>query len=82
MTNLKRAHEELFRRTPDETVPSLPALWEHCQAEKERSTDRWRPPQLLGRSRTASGSGSPSATRTSRSGSTTGRLRSSAAWPG
>ena len=47
MQNLTRAHEELFRRTPDETFPTLTALWEHCQAEKERSTDRWRPPQSL-----------------------------------
>ena len=46
--NLTRAHEELFRRTPDETFPTLPALWEHCQAEKERSTDRWRPPRPCG----------------------------------
>jgi hypothetical protein len=45
--NLTRAHDELFRRTPDETFPSLVALWEHCHAEKERSTDRWRPPQTL-----------------------------------
>ena len=47
MQNLTRAHEELFRRTPDETFPTLIALWEHCHAEKERSTDRWRPPQSL-----------------------------------
>lgn len=45
--NLTRAHNELFRRTPDETFASLPALWERCHAEKERSTDRWRPPQSL-----------------------------------
>ena len=45
--NLTRAHDQLFRRTPDETFPSLQALWEHCQAEKERSTDRWRPPQAI-----------------------------------
>jgi histone H3/H4 len=47
MQNLTRAHEELFRRTPDETFPTLQSLWEHCHAEKERSTDRWRPPQTL-----------------------------------
>lgn len=45
--NLTRAHQELFRRTPDESFPTLQALWEHTQAEKERSTDRWRPPQTL-----------------------------------
>lgn len=47
MQNLTRAHEELFRRTPDETFETLPALWEHCHAERERSTDRWRPPQTM-----------------------------------
>ena len=31
MQNLTRAHDELFRRTPDETFPTLQALWEHCQ---------------------------------------------------
>ena len=45
--NLTRAHDQLFRRTPDETFPTLQALWERCQAEKERSTDRWRPPQAI-----------------------------------
>jgi hypothetical protein len=45
--NLTGAHDQLFRRTPDETFPSLQALWERCQAEKERSTDRWRPPQAI-----------------------------------
>jgi hypothetical protein len=45
--NLTRAHDELFRRTADETFPTLQALWEHTHAEKERSTDRWRPPQTL-----------------------------------
>ncbi len=47
MQNLTRAHDELFRRTPDETFGSVQALWEHCHAEKERSDDRWRPPQTL-----------------------------------
>ena len=47
MQNLTRAHDELFRRTPDETFETLQSLWEHTQAEKERSTDRWRPPQTL-----------------------------------
>lgn len=45
--NLLKAREELFRRAPDETFPSLQSLWEHCQGEKERSADRWRPPQSL-----------------------------------
>lgn len=47
MQNLTRAHEELFRRTPDETFETLPALWQHCHTEKEQSDDRWRPPQSL-----------------------------------
>lgn len=47
MTNLTHAHRELFRRTPDQIFPTLQALWEHCQAGKERSTDRWRPPQAI-----------------------------------
>jgi hypothetical protein len=47
MTNLTRASKELFRRTPDEFFPSLQALWEHCHAEKERSTDRWQPTNTL-----------------------------------
>jgi hypothetical protein len=45
--NLTRAHDELFRRTSDETFPTLQALWEHTHAEKERSADRWRPPQAM-----------------------------------
>ena len=47
MQNLTRAHDELFRRTIDETFPTLQALWEHTYAEKERSADRWRPPQAM-----------------------------------
>lgn len=47
MQNLTRAHDELFRRTPDETFENIPALWQHCHTEKEQSDDRWRPPQSL-----------------------------------
>ena len=36
--NLKRAHDELFRRGPGEVSPSLQALYEFCQGEKERRT--------------------------------------------
>ena len=36
-----------WRRTPDETFPTLQALWDRCQADKERSTDRWRPPPAI-----------------------------------
>lgn len=47
MPNLTRAHNELFRRSTDEIFPSLQALWEHCHAEKQRSTEYWRPPQAI-----------------------------------
>ncbi len=45
--NLKGAHNELFRRGPDESFGTLQELWEHCQREKEQSQDRWCPPQDL-----------------------------------
>jgi hypothetical protein len=45
MQNLTRASQELFRRTPDECFESLGALANHCQAQKEKSLDRWQPPQ-------------------------------------
>jgi hypothetical protein len=44
---LKRAHDELFRRAPDECFPSFDALARHCQEEKEKSLDRWHPPPAL-----------------------------------
>ena len=47
MANLKRAHQELFKRTPDENFESLPALWEFCNRQKEASLDRWHSPQSL-----------------------------------
>ena len=47
MSNLTRAHQELFRRNPDERFPSLAALMEHCQDQKENSIDRWELPQAL-----------------------------------
>ena len=45
--NLTRAHQELFRRGPDESFPSLQALYEFCQGAKEQSQDHWRPPSSL-----------------------------------
>lgn len=45
--NLKGAHNELFRRGPDEIFGSLVDLWEHCHREKSQSQDRWCPPQSL-----------------------------------
>ena len=47
MTNLTRAHNELFRRNPDEQFTSLSDLWQHCQHEKDNSADRWELPQEL-----------------------------------
>ena len=42
--NLTRAHHELYRRTPDEAFDSLPSLLQHCQRQREHSTDRWIAP--------------------------------------
>ena len=47
MTHLTRAHQELFRRTPDEQFQSLPALSAHCQDLRDQSADRWELPQAL-----------------------------------
>jgi histone H3/H4 len=47
MANLTRAHEELFRRSPDERFSTLQELLAHCVTEKERSTDRWELPRDL-----------------------------------
>lgn len=47
MTNLTKAHEELFRRSPDETFPTMQALWEHCYRLREQSQDRWHAPSAL-----------------------------------
>lgn len=47
MTNLTRAHDQLFTRSEDKSFPTLQALWEHCQQTKEQSLDRWHPPQVI-----------------------------------
>ena len=47
MTVLKRAHQELFRRGPDECFDSLQALAKRCLEQKEQSTDRWLAPREL-----------------------------------
>lgn len=47
MTNLKAAHDELFRRTPDECFATLADLKQHCRAQKEASQDRWQLPQTI-----------------------------------
>jgi histone H3/H4 len=47
VTNLTKAHDELYRRTPDETFDSMQALWDHCYRQRERSTDRWHAPSEI-----------------------------------
>ncbi len=47
MPNLTQASQELFRRSPDECYPSLQALWEHCQKQKEESAELWQPSERL-----------------------------------
>jgi len=47
MTNLMRASHELFRRTPDETFPSLEVFHKHFQWQKEQSLEVWQPPRTL-----------------------------------
>jgi hypothetical protein len=47
MTNLTKAHEELFRRTPDETFATMQDLWDHCQRQREKSADHWHAPGAL-----------------------------------
>jgi len=47
MATLTRAHEELFRRTPDECLDSFEALYQRCQADREQSQDLWVPSQDL-----------------------------------
>ena len=38
--NLMRAHDELFRRGPDEVFPSLQALYEFCQGPQNPKTPK------------------------------------------
>jgi len=45
--NLTRASHELFRRSPDETFPSLPMLSEHCQWQKAQTLELWEAPKTL-----------------------------------
>ena len=47
MTHLLRASHELFRRTPDETFPSLDVLSKHFQWQREQSREIWQPPRTL-----------------------------------
>jgi len=44
MATLTKAHEELYRRTPDETFGSMQELWDHCYRMRQQSQDRWHAP--------------------------------------
>lgn len=45
--HLRAAHDELFRRTPDECYASLATLAARCQAERDQSQTRWHLPAGL-----------------------------------
>lgn len=47
MQTLKQAHDELFRRSPDERFGTLDDLWHHCQQERDRSAVDWVQPSDL-----------------------------------
>lgn len=47
MATLTRAHQELYRRSPDERFESLDSLIRHCRQQKDQSADRWQLPQSL-----------------------------------
>lgn len=44
MAHLTRAHNELFRRSPDEQYPTLEALVRHCNDQRQWSQEKWNPP--------------------------------------
>ena len=44
---LTRGHNELFRRSPDESFSSLDELWQYCQHQKSQSQDVWERPEVL-----------------------------------
>ena len=47
MTNLMRASNELFKRSPDEVYESLQSLYEYCREQKSAGIDRWHPPSSI-----------------------------------
>ncbi|QDV83707.1 DUF932 domain-containing protein [Planctomycetes bacterium TBK1r] len=47
MATLKKAHDELFRRTPDEAYQSFDEMYEHCSKQRLQSEDIWERPQDL-----------------------------------
>ncbi|APZ93220.1 DUF932 domain-containing protein [Fuerstiella marisgermanici] len=47
MVELKRAHDELFRRAADECFETFDDLYDHCCTERDASRDCWQLPQKL-----------------------------------
>jgi hypothetical protein len=47
MTNLMRASDELFKRSPDEIYDSLQSLYDYCREQKNAGLDRWHPPSSI-----------------------------------
>ncbi len=47
MATLTRAHQELFRRMPDECFSSFDDLYEQCRLDREQSRDLWVPTQEI-----------------------------------
>ena len=47
MQNLTRAHEQLYRRHPDERFSTINDLWKHCSDVRQWSTEEWVPPAEL-----------------------------------
>ena len=47
MVQLNRAHNELFRRSPDECFASLQELSDFCHNEQRASNDCWQTPRIL-----------------------------------
>lgn len=47
MQNLTCAHDQLYRRSPDERFASVSELWQHCYNMKQWSTEQWVTPAEL-----------------------------------
>jgi hypothetical protein len=47
MQNLTTASRELFKRSPDESFPSLAALADHCEMQRQDADVYWYPPNRL-----------------------------------
>ena len=42
---LTRAHDELFRRTEDESFATMQELWQHCYDSRQNTEVLWHRPQ-------------------------------------